>query len=379
MPSDACPDDSAWSSPPSTGWRNRSSLGIGSASFFADAGHEIPTALLPSFLTSTLGAPAAALGLIEGIADALAGIGLATNVVQVGVLRAGAWTARGLRVPARNALLADAVAPEHYGRAYGYERHGQPRRDRRTTARARDGCCPRHAQRHPHLSRPRSAGCPGHRLRRPAAPRHTTANTRAAAPAGPTGACHAALRRLAPGITLFELGNVAATLLILRATELLTPGRGVDAATTTALSLYVAYNAAATVASFPADRATDRSGSLAVLLVGVVLFSVSYAGFASAGASVGLLAACFVAAGVAIGCVETAEHAAVAAHALEPIRGSAFGLLAGVQAFGNLIASSVAGALWTLASPTAAFAYATMLTAAACVAILPAARRARVR
>jgi hypothetical protein len=39
----------------------------------ADLGHEIPTALLPSFLTSTLGAPTAALGVIEGVADGLAG------------------------------------------------------------------------------------------------------------------------------------------------------------------------------------------------------------------------------------------------------------------------------------------------------------------
>jgi hypothetical protein len=36
-------------------------------------GHEIPTALLPNPLTVTLGAPAAALGLIEGTADELAG------------------------------------------------------------------------------------------------------------------------------------------------------------------------------------------------------------------------------------------------------------------------------------------------------------------
>jgi hypothetical protein len=37
-------------------------------------------------------------------------IGAATSVWQVGILRAGAWAARGLRVPARNALLADIVA-----------------------------------------------------------------------------------------------------------------------------------------------------------------------------------------------------------------------------------------------------------------------------
>jgi hypothetical protein len=37
------------------------------------------------------------------------------------------------------------------------------------------------------------------------------------------------------------------------------------------------------------------------------------------------------------------------------LRGSAFGLLAGVQSFGNLAASAVAGLLWTAVSPRAAF------------------------
>jgi hypothetical protein len=55
-------------------WLTPGVRGIGAASFMADVGHEIPTALLPSLLTATLGAPAAALGLIEGIADGLAGI-----------------------------------------------------------------------------------------------------------------------------------------------------------------------------------------------------------------------------------------------------------------------------------------------------------------
>lgn len=129
--------------------------GIGTACLLADVGHEIPTSLLPSLLTSTLGAPAVTLGLIEGVADGLAGasrfaggaladdparrravavggytstavlsrlIGVATNVWQIAVLRASAWAARGLRVPARNALLADVVPAAAYGRAYGFER-----------------------------------------------------------------------------------------------------------------------------------------------------------------------------------------------------------------------------------------------------------------
>ena len=47
---------------------------------------------------------------------------MTTGVWQVGVLRAAAWSARGLRVPARNALLADVVPKDAYGRAYGFER-----------------------------------------------------------------------------------------------------------------------------------------------------------------------------------------------------------------------------------------------------------------
>lgn len=41
--------------------------GIGAASFLADVGHEVPTALMASLVTGTLGAPASALVLVEGI------------------------------------------------------------------------------------------------------------------------------------------------------------------------------------------------------------------------------------------------------------------------------------------------------------------------
>ena len=67
------PTTSAVPALPDEPWLTRGVGAIGTASLLADLGHEIPTALLPSFLTSTLGAPAAALGLIEGVADGLAG------------------------------------------------------------------------------------------------------------------------------------------------------------------------------------------------------------------------------------------------------------------------------------------------------------------
>lgn len=65
----------------------------------------------------------------------------------------------------------------------------------------------------------------------------------------------------------------------------------------------------------------------------------------------------FALAGVGIGFVETAEHAAVARFAPPELRSSAFCLLAGLQSLGNLAASAGAGVLWTLVSPRAAFLY----------------------
>ena len=51
------------------------------------------------------------------------------------------------------------------------------------------------------------------------------------------------------------------------------------------------------------------------------------------------LAPAFILAGVGIGCAETAEHAAVANLAPTTLSGSAFGMLAAIQAGGNLAAS----------------------------------------
>ena len=106
--------------------------------------------------------------------------------------------------------------------------------------------------------------------------RHTPAPKRARAPTDPPA--HAAgpagpLGRLMVGVGAFELGNVAATLLILRATDLLTPGHGIDDAAQIAIALYVAYNAAATVASVPAGRLGDRRGQVRVLAGGVAFFA----------------------------------------------------------------------------------------------------------
>ncbi len=93
------------------------------------------------------------------------------------------------------------------------------------------------------------------------------------------------------------------------------------------------------------------------MTAGVAAFGLAYLGFSRDTTGWTALLPWFVLAGIGIGCVETAEHTAVATHAPDHLRGSAFGLLAATQSFGNLAASAVAGILWTALSPTWAFAY----------------------
>jgi MFS family permease len=168
---------------------------------------------------------------------------------------------------------------------------------------------------------------------------------------------HGRLGRLLGAVTAFELANVAATLLILRAIDLLTPDRGHDSAVRLAVSLYAVYNAAAMVISVPAGHVTDRRGATAVLVVGAFGALAAFVGFALAGSSVALLAGLFALSGTGKGAVETAQSAAVALLAPPQLLGSAFGALATIQSFANLAASAVAGAHWTLVSPRAAFLY----------------------
>jgi MFS family permease len=405
--------DPTTDNPPQRRWLTRGVGGIGTASLLADVGHEVPTALLPSLLTSTLGAPAAMLGLIEGVSDALAGgarfaggaiaddptrrrtiavggytttavlaslTGAATSVWQVALLRAGAWTARGLRVPARNALLADVVHPSAYGRAYGFERMMDnlgavfgPLLALGLVA----AVGVRWAIGLSVIPGLLAAAAIVYAIRHTARP---TARAKVPLRFQIRPVLRGDLGRLMAAVTAFEVGNVAATLLILRATELLTPTHGATAATSLALALYILYNLAATAASLPAGRTADRLGArgpIWVLAAGVALFLTAYLGFTIDTANLALLALPFAAAGIAIGCVETAEHSAVAALAPANVRGSAFGLLATVQAGGNLAASAVAGILWTVTSPTIAFGYLAVWMLLALVGLVAAGRNSR--
>ena len=377
---------------------------VGSASFFSDSGHEITTALLPTFLTSTLHGAAAALGVIDGFSDALVGvmqlvggplandphkrartasggylgtavatgaIGLAATVWQAGLLRALAWVSRGLRSPSRDALLASLTPTAAHGRAFGLERAGD-------NLGAVAG---------PLLA----AGLVAWMGVRPAlllaaipglfaaiaifvAAREGRRRTRTTGEVTRRRLDLAALRNagmlraLAP-VALFEFGNVATTLLILRATQLLTtPHRSVTAATSLAILIYAGHNVIATLASLVAGRWYDRAGPRIVFATGAAVYVMGYGLFAAGGNGVWLLVVAFGAAGTGIGLAEPTESALVAQLLPDNLRGSGFGVLGVVRAGGDVIATVVAGILYTVVSPAAAFAYAAGWMSAAVLA-----------
>ncbi len=125
---------------------------LGATSLLNDAASEMIYPLLPVFLSATLGAGAATLGIIEGTADALSSVlklasgylsdrvGRRKPLVVAGYVIASAarplvafartgWfvlgirmvdrLGKGLRSAPRDALIADAAPPELHGRAFG--------------------------------------------------------------------------------------------------------------------------------------------------------------------------------------------------------------------------------------------------------------------
>ncbi len=128
---------------------------LGWVSFLSDVASDMIYPLLPDFLSRTLGAGPAALGLIEGVAESTASltkaasgwwsdrvrhrkrlvvlgyliaavvrplVGLAQSWSQVLAIRFTDRVGKGIRTPPRDALLAALTPPQSRGRAFGLQR-----------------------------------------------------------------------------------------------------------------------------------------------------------------------------------------------------------------------------------------------------------------
>jgi MFS family permease len=175
---------------------------------------------------------------------------------------------------------------------------------------------------------------------------------------------NAGVGRVLTPVAFFEFGNIASTLLILRATELLRAGNGAHparsavAATSLAILLYAAHNAAATLASLGAGQLVDRRGPRLVFVGGGLLYVAAYVLFAIGLHPWPLLLVAFALAGLGIGAAETAESSVIALGLPDGLRGNGFGVLGLTQSLGDLMSTLVVGLLWSLVSPAVGFGYA---------------------
>jgi MFS family permease len=164
------------------------------------------------------------------------------------------------------------------------------------------------------------------------------------------------LRRFLLPVVAFEFGNVAVALLTLRVILLFKTPFGAAGAVVTAIALYGGYVLVQRVAVLASRRLHSSWGPVPALGTGVVLFLVSYLGFALTGPSVAIVALCFLAAGLGTGAVDSTEIALLERATRERGR-AAEGGLAVIRAIGNFAASAVTGILWSVVSVRAALLY----------------------
>jgi MFS family permease len=375
-------------------WLNRTVLGVGLTSLFSDWSHETATAVLPAFL-ATIGAGPAWLGAIEGIADGLssftklaaghytdrlkrrkplavfgyaftalatASFAFATHAYHVLFGRVAAWLGRGVRSPAKKALLAADVPPGAYGRAFGLERLMD-------TIGAIAGPLTalwlleqaHHSYRKVFLWTllPGLIAVASFWLlvrERPISGRAKQSFV--------TGlrALPIPFRRFLAGVGVFGAGDFSHTMLILYSSRMLAAEYGIARAASLAVALYTLHNVfsagSAYLSGWLSDRVPHRKF---VLAAGYGLAVVTAILLCTGTHSLALLALISVLAGLYVGTEDALEDSVAAELVPKEQHGMAFGTLAAVNAGGDFVSSLLVGFLWSAVSVQAAFATSAVL------------------
>jgi MFS family permease len=389
--------------PPASRWLNRTVLGVGLTSLFSDWSHETATAVLPAFLAA-IGAGPAWLGVIEGFADGLssfaklaaghftdrlkhrkplavfgyaftalatASFGLATHPLEVLGGRAAAWLGRGVRSPAKKALLAGEVPPGAYGRAFGLERLMD------TLGAILGPLCALwllkatdHAYRKVFLwtllPGTIAVACFWLLVReRPIAAKEKKTFLRG------LQSLPTPFRRFLIAVGTFGAGDFSHTLLILYATRMLAAQHGLARAASLAVVLYTIHNAfyagSAYLSGWLSDQVRNRH---VVLAAGYGLAAITALLLSVGSGSLPLLGVIFVLAGLYIGTEEALEDSVTAQMISSEQHGMAFGTLAAVNAVGDFLSSLVVGSLWSAFGVGAAFGLSAVLFASGALLVL---------
>jgi len=295
---------------------------------------------------------------------------------QVLLCRSSAWLGRGVRTPVRKALLAAAVTPETYGRAFGFERMmdtcgaivGPVTATILLAAFAGNFSRVLLVTLIPGLLAAVAIGALVDEKERLAV-KYVSFRARLTALPKP-------FQRFLVAVGIFGAGDFAHSMLILLATQKLTPQLGAAKAASIAVALYVLHNVLYAGFAFIAGWLADHFNKRALLAGGYALAAgmglvlmLAPLDQAPTGAIMAALAAAFVLAGIYVATEEALEDSLAAELVDQEQHGMGFGVLATVNGVGDFVSSIAVGALWAAWGTTAAFAYSTVLFAVGAAAM----------
>ena len=385
---------------------------LGVVTLLNDLSSEVAVRTLPLFLANVLGVKAGIIGLIEGLAEstatllkvvsgvladrigkkkalALWGYGLsgftkpllffAAGWPLVLVVRVLDRIGKGIRTAPRDALIADVTAPEHRGRAFGFNKAMDKAGAVAGLVLAAGilyfgGTGQVALTRENYQALVLLSVVPGiaavfvlaRWVRERSASPSVQASSVRLAWRGLDGRFRAYLVLL----VIFTLGNSSDAFLMLRAQTL-------GFQPVEIFLLLAAFNLVITLTSTPAGALSDRLGRRGLIVAGWAIYAVIYLGFALA-SSPWHVWALYLGYGLYYGAFQGAASALVADLVPSDLRGTAYGLFNGAIGVAAFPASLLAGLLWDWYGPPAPFLAGGILALVATLgvlAVIPQSRR----
>lgn len=366
------------SAPLGRAWLTHNVRVLSAVSFLQDTASELLYPLLPIYLTSVLGAPAAVVGAVEGAAEGAAamtklaagplgdrfakrpliasGYGMAALgklMVAATTLVAAGWPGvlagrvvdrlgKGLRGAPRDALLVADVDDTARGRVFGFHRTmdtfgavvgpllglaGYELLDQQIAPLLWIAVVPA-------VLSVALVFCAAERRRRQPRRQPVFAHVRE---------LPGHYWRVTAVLVIFGLVNFPDALLLLRLND-------IGFSVVEVILAYVTYNAVYALASYPAGLLADRFGRITMFGIGLVFFAVGYIGL---GLTADATAAWILIGvyGLFTGCTDGVGKAWISSLVGPDLQGSAQGMFQGLSGFAVLAAGVWAGLLWNRGDP----------------------------